>query len=226
MAAAPSPTPAPPAPALITTVANGSNHGKKVDLQAVYQGVIFGLLTFYQPSDMFQMTTGDFTRDQLIGQFQQFVNAAQQTKASNQKWRADIQAERTLEQNVRELRQAVRGIVQARFGKTGAQLLQFGFTLPKPRKKTAESKAVAVVKSQATRKKRQTLGKNQKKDIKGDVSVALTVTSADAGPQPATASPVIASTAPPAPAPVVAPLAVPAVAPVTTPAPHPGGNGQ
>jgi len=187
---------------LITSVANGSNHGTKVDLQAVYQAVVNGLLTFYQPTDIFQMAAGTFTRDQLIGEFQNFVAAAQATKASNQQWRADIQAERGLELHVRELRTGVAGITAARFGKNGAQNLQFGFELPKPRNKSAETKAVAVEKSRATRTERHTLGSVQKKDIKGNVNVALVVTPGTDG------SPV----APPAAAQPVA------VAPVATPA--------
>ncbi len=38
--------PSPPGP-LITSTANGSNHATKVDLQALYQAVVSGLLAFY-----------------------------------------------------------------------------------------------------------------------------------------------------------------------------------
>ncbi|HTQ41239.1 MAG TPA: hypothetical protein VMI75_00685, partial [Polyangiaceae bacterium] len=147
---------------LITTTANGSNHGTKVDLQAIYQAVIAGLLEFYAPDDVFQMSTGTYTRDELIAEFQQFVSAAQDTKDSNAQWRSDIQTERQLEQHVKVLRVGVKGIVAARFGGSGAQLLKFGFSLPKPRKKSAKTKAAAVEKGLATREKRQTLGKVQK----------------------------------------------------------------
>ena len=194
--AAPTPAPAapvqapPPQPpagsaSLITTTANGSNHGTKVDLQAVYQAIVYGLQTFYQPTDQFQMTTGVYTRDELVEEFQQFVGAAQATKASNQQWRADVQTERGLELHVRELRKGVQGIATARFGAAGAPMLQFGFELVKPRQKSAESKAVAVAKGLATRTERGTLGKVQKKDIKGNVSVELVVTPGPTPAQPA-----------------------------------------
>jgi hypothetical protein len=237
-----SPAPPPPLPPLITTTANGSNHGTKVDLQAVYQAVIFGLLTFYSPTDVFQMQAGTFTRDELIAGFQNFVTAAQATKAANQEWRADIQSERGLEVHVRELRTVVRGIVQARFGTTGAQNLQFGFTLPKPRKRSAETKAIAVKKSEATRKERNTLGEVQKQDVKGNVNVSLVVTPGGGSqPTPAGAStspvasagapsgaPAVAPTPGIAPAPVVAPVAAPIAAATTAPAapPHPGTGNQ
>jgi hypothetical protein len=220
-AAPASPAQTPPSPAsLITTTANGSNHGTKVDLQAVYQAVISGLLTFYQPTDIFHMAAGIFTRDELVAEFQKFVSAAQATKASNQQWRANIQIERNLELNVRELRSGVRGITQARFGKNGAQNLQFGFTLPAPVRKSAETKAVAVAKGLATRKQRNTMGSVQKKDVKGNVSVALIVTPGPEASQPATpatTAPVAPGTSTPAPAPP-APGATSAPSPTTAPA--------
>src|SRR5271170_6463372 len=43
--ASPATPPAPPT-SLITTTANASNHGTKVDIQASVQAVIFGLLTY------------------------------------------------------------------------------------------------------------------------------------------------------------------------------------
>ncbi|HEX8791633.1 MAG TPA: hypothetical protein VF765_11835 [Polyangiaceae bacterium] len=228
------------AASLITATANGSNHGTKVDLQAVYQAVIAGLLEFYAPTDVFQMSSGTYPRDELIAELQQFVTAAQNTKDSNAQWREDIQTERGLEQHVRVLRVGVKGIVAARFGATGAQLLKFGFTLPKPRKKSAQTKAVAVAKSLATRSKRQTLGKVQKKDIKGNVSVNLVVTPADGGSQSVASATTSNAGAQPTQSPAAAPSAAPApaapsngaaqatAAPVAlaVPTTHPGTNGQ
>jgi hypothetical protein len=225
--ASPAPTP-PTTTSLITATANGSNHGTKVDLQAVYQAVVNGLLTFYQPTDIFQMAAGTYTRDELIAEFQSFVTAAQTTKATNQQWRAAIQTERGLELHVRELRSGVSGITQARFGKNGAQNLQFGFDLPKPRTKSAQTKAVAVEKSRATRTERHTLGSVQKKDIKGNVNVALVVTPGTDGAQttaaPAAAQPV-AAVAPPQVAQVAAPAVANGAAPVAAPVAVPTAGG-
>ena len=55
-AVTPPPGPPPARPGrtttLITTTANASNHGTKVDLQAsIIEAVIFGLLTYYAPTD-------------------------------------------------------------------------------------------------------------------------------------------------------------------------------
>jgi len=161
--ATPAITPAPatpavinsPPPPLVTGTANASNHGTKVDLQAMYQAVIAGLLAYYQPGDQFLMKAGTFTRDELVDQFQGFVAAAEKTKADNQVWRQDVQSERELQLTVQPLRAGVRGIVQARFGKGGAQLLQFGFPPAKPAVRTAASKLLAAQKAAATREARQ-----------------------------------------------------------------------
>ncbi len=225
--ATPATPPADPS-TLITSTANGSNHTTKVGLQASIQAVIFGLLTYYQPGDTFQMNGDVYTRDELVAEFQSFVTAAQATKTSNQQWRANVQTERALALHVRSLRKGVEGVVNARFGPEGAQNLQFGFAMSKPRVKSAETKAIAVVKGQATREKRGTMTKAEKKAIKGDVNVALVVTPNAAPAQPA-AQPVAASTPTPAPQAVpVAPMAATPSAPTNgaAAAPHNGGTGQ
>jgi hypothetical protein len=185
---------------LITATANGSNHGTKVDLQAVYQGLVSGLLALYQPTDIFQMKTGKFTRDDLVTQFQIFVAAAESTKSANQAWRASVQAERELETSVRTLRQGVRGIAEARFGADGAQLLQLGFAPAKAVKKTAASKAEAVVKSKATRVARGTKGKKQKLAVTGETAAATATPEKGVAPAPGVtpAAPASGSTAAPA----------------------------
>jgi hypothetical protein len=226
---------APASPPLVTTVANGSNHGRKVDVQAVYQAVVSGLLAYYQPTDSFHMPDGTYGRDSLIAVFNGFVTAAQATKQSNAEWRADIQKERVVEQRVKVLRAGLKGVVTARFGASGAEILKFGYALPKPRTTSTETKAVAAAKSKATREARGTMGKVQKQGIKGNVSAQLVVTdNGSAGTQqPSVAGAPVsnavsgASSAAAVAGAGAAPVAVaPAVAPANgTAAPHVGANG-
>jgi hypothetical protein len=105
------------------------------------------------------------------------VTTARARPASNTQWRSDIQTERALAQKVQVLRTALKGIVTARFGAGAAAILQFGFALPKARTRSAETKAVAAVKSLATREARGTKGSVQKKSVKGNVTVQLVVSS-------------------------------------------------
>ncbi len=67
-------------------------------------------------------------------------------------------------------RQNLRTYLLGSYGTAALQMLQdFGFTVPKPRggKKTASTKAQAVVQAKATRVARHTMGKRQKAKIKG-----------------------------------------------------------
>jgi hypothetical protein len=130
------------------------------------------------------LRSGNYTRDELIAEFQKFIAVAEATKGAHNVWRTAVQDERAFEVQVRPLRQGVRSIVVARFGADGTQLMQFGFTQGKQGKKTVTTKATAVAKTNATRVARATKGKKQRKAIKGTVPA----TSA-AAPAPAVASP-------------------------------------
>jgi hypothetical protein len=78
---------------------------------------------------------------------------------------ADAHAARAKAQ---DMRKALRAYVLATFGaKAKAMLEDFGMKGPKPRSTSAETKAKAVQSAQATRKARNTLGKKQKRTIKG-----------------------------------------------------------
>jgi hypothetical protein len=174
------------------TATTGSIHGKKTDQQASYQALIVGLQTLYQPADVFHMRSGSYSSDELVGQFQKFLGLSEATKQAHLAWRAAVQAEHSFEVQVRPLRQGVRGIVTVRFGKDGAQLMQFGFTQVKQGKKTAATKAEAVTKQKATRVARGIKGKKQRKAIKAPVAVAPS----PGQTAPAAGAPVAAPTTP------------------------------
>jgi hypothetical protein len=154
----------------ITNVANASNNGTKVALQTSYVALIAGLQALYQPSDILQLSTGDQTRDELIAEFQQFVQAAEDTKASYKAWRGDVQSERAVLAEVSPKRAAIRTTMEGRYGKGSTQLMQLGFTPRKPSTKTVQAKAAGVVKGKATRAARGTRGSKQKLAITGNVT--------------------------------------------------------
>jgi hypothetical protein len=171
----------PPTPP-VTGVANGGNKGTKVDLQTCYLALISGLMAYYQPGDGFLLAAGALSRDELIASFQRYVASAETTKASNQVWRADVQKERAAELAVRPLRAGLKSILEGRFGKSGTELVKFGFTPAKASVKTAAVKTAAAVKAEATRKARGTRGSVQKKKVTGDVTgVVITPVTAEGG---------------------------------------------
>ena len=181
------PPPTPPATPSMTGVANNSNNGTKVDLQAYYLALTAGLLAFFQPTDPFELPSGTFTRDALIASFQQFIGAAEATKSSNHAWRADVQTERAAAKAAAPLGQELKASLKAKYGKSNAQLLKFGISPEKTPVRTTTDKTTAVAKAKATRAARGTKGSVQKLEVVGNVTgvVITPVTAAPAGVTPA-----------------------------------------
>jgi hypothetical protein len=204
------PTTAPPA---AVTGATKAAKPTKVALQVSYQALITGLQALYQPSDVFLLRDGSYTRDELIAELTGMVTAAEATKTANQTWRITVQAERAVEVKMRPLRDGIHAILQARFGKDSTQLTQFGFVPSKATKKAAVTKAAAVQKGKATRTARNTMGKVQKKSVKGTLPAQVADAVTLLGSKSKGGAPVAAPVTPPM------PPAAPAPAPAAGPAP-------
>jgi uncharacterized protein YbcI len=168
-------------PTMTGVVANGSNKGTKVELEASYLALIAGLLANFQPDDPFAVRTGTMTRDEVVAELQGYVTSAENTKASNQAWRADVQAERASEQKVAPLRADLKGILVAQLGRSSPQLLGYGFTPAKLVVVTPAARAAGVAKGKATREARGTKGKAQKLLVTGNVT-GVVITPVIAGP--------------------------------------------
>ena len=115
------------------------------------------------------------------------IDAANAVATTRATWLAAVEAYAKVDETVSV---AVRGLEQYvvnAYGPTSPKLADFGFTPSKRATQTPEQKAAAVAKRAATRKARGTMGKNQKKAVKGDVTgvVVTPVTSAPAAPLPA-----------------------------------------
>ena len=93
--------------------------------------------------------------------------------------------------------------VTGAYGAESQEALEFGFLTPKVGAKSAETKATAVLKSQATREARGTKGKRQKEKIKGTIV--------------APAAPAVPAITTPAAAPAASVLATPNGAPTSAP---------
>ncbi len=193
------PAASPATPATITGVANTSNRGTKGDLQAAYSALSSGLLSYYQPTDVFALTTGDETCEELVEQFGQFISAAEATKAALSAYRAAVQNERAVALQVKPIRVGVHAILVAKFGRSAPQMLDFGFTPYKVTPKSTEAKAAAVAKNKATRVARGTKGKVQAAAIQGNVvGVVVTPVTATLSTESTGAPAVQASSATPA----------------------------
>jgi hypothetical protein len=114
----------------------------------------------------------------LVKLVQSCIDAANAITPAKVKWQGAVQAANALNKQVTPILQGLRAYVINAYGPTSTVLADFGFSPTKTVVKTPEVKALAAKKSVATRKARNTLGKNQKKNITGaTVSPAAPATS-------------------------------------------------
>jgi hypothetical protein len=136
------------------------------------------------------------------------ANAAQSTRGT---WQNAVKADRDERAKTKTLVDGVRQALLVALSGSIDALGDFGLSPRKVRVLSPEKKAVAAAKAKATRKARGTMGKVQKKGVKGAVTATLVVTP-QAGSQPAVTAPAPVTT----PAPASAPTAG---APATAPTP-------
>ncbi len=192
------------APPVVTAPSGPGTSKSKMNVEVRYQTLIAGLLANFDPASSFPLPTGTFTRDELVAILQKRIAAGEASKSAKTAWHSTVEAERQAEADLSPLRKPLQQSLAGRFGASGAQMAEFGFAPAKPRKVSAKTKAAAAVKAKATRQARGTMGKKQKKDVKGGVTAVLMT--------PVTAPPPITAPAAPAPAPA---------APVPTTSPQP-----
>ncbi len=130
-----------------------------------------------------------YTAPTLKAVFQADIDATNAADAARTQWKdllVPAKAARTL---AARSRLALKSYLVGLYGPNAVGILEdFGFTPPKsPGRKTAKAKADAVDKSAATRVARHTMGKNQKKSVKGTVTPVSPP--APAGSTPITAPP-------------------------------------
>jgi hypothetical protein len=116
------------------------------------------------------------------------IDSAGTVAAANATWHSTVTAHEALNAKLTPVLRGLRQYVLNAFGETSPVLADFGFSAPKAATKTPEQKAAAAAKAKATRKARGTLGKIQKKAVKGSVTATLVVTP-QAGSQPTVTAP-------------------------------------
>ena len=140
---------------------------------------------------------GSFTPDQVTSKLQTLVDLRSDVDASRASTKAKIANETAQMPTLRAFKSAYGSYIKAAFGSAPDVLADFGIT-PKTREPlTVEAKAAAAAKRASTRAARHTMGSDQKKAIKGDVTGVL-VTPITAAPSvtpvPATSGPTTPAT--------------------------------
>jgi hypothetical protein len=161
-----------------------SKSGLSNEVSRVKQ-LITGTKAHY-PNGSEQLTIGGATRtvSEFTALLQSFVDLREAVDAAKAASEAKLEAERA---QAPSLRGFIATFVKGTFGNSPEVLADFGIRPRKaPAPLTAEQKAVAVEKRKATRAARHTMGKNQRKGVKGAVQVTVTTTPL-AEPQPVVA---------------------------------------
>jgi hypothetical protein len=111
------------------------------------------------------------TPAQVKARFQDLITSADATDTARGHLSDAVKAEQLLQIAAEALLLALKSLVALKFGKKAAAVqADFGFKPRKQTQLTADQKALKAARVRATREKRGTLGKKQKKDIKGNVT--------------------------------------------------------
>lgn len=143
---------APPAEPAITGTAADDGNVSTLDLLTAVQTLVKGLQANYQATDIFQMSIGTFTRDDIIQIAQTFIADCEDTKAKKLAWSTAVQTERQSRAQLRPARRAVHVFFQNLLGKESAALRTYGFEPQRPRQTSVKAKAAGQQKAEATRK--------------------------------------------------------------------------
>ena len=141
-------------------------------VQARDAKVISGIQKHLSNVSVIPLAGKQFSPGDLSKVFQGQIDSANAVVATRAAWKGAVQSDRATATVVTQLLQALRAYVVNQFGEDPQILADFGFTPRKKAKPSPETQVSAVAKRDATRKARHTMGKKQKKDIKGTVPPA------------------------------------------------------
>jgi hypothetical protein len=155
--------------------------------QAADQKLVDGLTKHQSSLPSFLIRGTSYKAADVIGIVQAQVNAAKTTYSSRAVWQNAVKTERDERAKNKPFVSALKQTLQAMFSDSVDSLADFGLTPRKPRVITPAKKAAAALKAKATREARHTMGKIQKKDIKGVAPATTPATPAPTstkGPSP------------------------------------------
>jgi hypothetical protein len=173
-----------------------SNNSKSNEVSRVKQLIIGTNKHFQNGSQTVTVGGASRTVNEVTAELQSFVDLREAVDTARAASKAKLEAERAQAPSLRGFISTFVTFVKGTFGNSPETLADFGIAPRKaPTPLTAEKKAAAVLKREATRAQRHTMGKKQRKAVKGSVQVTVNATPL-AAPQPVVAPPVVAPPAP------------------------------
>jgi hypothetical protein len=136
------------------------------------QHMIDGVQKFLSQFASLPVGSQTVTPADIVRVFQERLDTGKAVLAADAARIAAIKADKDKRVQTAAFTQSFRRMVQGMFSQSPDTLAAFGLKPLKAAKKTVETKATAVAKSKATRKARNTMGKKQKKAVKGTVPTA------------------------------------------------------
>ncbi|HZU83687.1 MAG TPA: hypothetical protein VE987_12255 [Polyangiaceae bacterium] len=174
----------------------------RTSTQARDAQVITGIQKHLQNVPSIPLVGTAYTPADLVKLIQSRIDSAGTVAAAKAAWHVTVTSHKALNTSLTPSIRALRQYVINVFGPTSPVLTDFGFSPPKAATRTPEEKAAAAAKAKATRKARQTMGKKQKKAVKGTVTgIVITPIDASKGASAAVTATGASSAAAPAPAP-------------------------
>jgi hypothetical protein len=146
------------------------NTPKKTTTLARDAQVIAGIQKHLQNVSSLPLVGSTYTPADLVKLVQSRIDATGQADATKATWHSSVLAGEALNTKLTPVLRALRQYVINVFGAASPVLADFGFAPPKSATRTPEEKAAATAKAKATRTARHTMGKVQKKTVKGNVT--------------------------------------------------------
>jgi hypothetical protein len=109
----------------------------------------------------------NLTIDEIAQAFQEELDTMKAIGEAKAKHATAVLAHRNVTKRNRPLHRALEGYIRAAYGETLATLTDFGYGLLKVGRKSPGTKVEAAAKAKATREARHTMGKSQKKKVRG-----------------------------------------------------------
>jgi predicted Fe-Mo cluster-binding NifX family protein len=176
-----------------------SNPNKTTAL-ALNQKISAGVDKYFSKVKSLTIGGTTYTPKGLLAVLNAETDASKAVDSTRAQYMEEVATHRTAKAAAFVLRAELKTYILGTYGKKAVQMLgDFGMSVPKSTgKKTVETKAQAVAQSRATREARHTMGKDQKKPIKGTVPSTATVAAAPSSSTPAATPAQVAQASQPA----------------------------
>jgi hypothetical protein len=142
----------------------------RTNTQAHDAQVIEGIKKRLQNVSSVPIGGSTYTPADLVKLVQSRIDSASGSATAKANWHSTVVDHTTLNSKLTPVLRGLRRYVIDVFGEVSPVLADFGFASPKRATRTPEQKAAAAAKAKATRAARHTMGKKQKKSVKGAVT--------------------------------------------------------